>query len=88
MEDAPKISTGEDLLTMSGLVTARRSLLSEDHRDRFGISQHEGPKLVGRFPGSFKETSDSTRKQDQNTRMQIVTGQPKRDNSGLVLVSS
>ena len=88
MEDTPKISTGADLSTMSGLVTARRSLLSEDRRDRFVISRHEGPKLVGRFPGSFKEISDSTRKQDQNTHTQIVTGQPNRDNSGPVLVSN
>ncbi|KAM7498697.1 hypothetical protein LguiA_023111 [Lonicera macranthoides] len=85
-EDAIKISTGADLSTMSGLVTARRSLLSEDRRDIFGISQHEGPKLVGRFPGSFKETSDSTRKQDQNTHTQIVTGQPNRDKSGPVIL--
>ncbi|KAM7492584.1 hypothetical protein LguiA_035505 [Lonicera macranthoides] len=75
-EDAPKLSTGNDLSSMSGLVAARRSLLTADRRDRSGISQQEAPKLIGRFPGSFKEaTSDSMTKQDQSTiNMQCFEG--------------
>ncbi|CAK9183006.1 unnamed protein product [Ilex paraguariensis] len=64
MEDVPKMSTGADLSTMSGLVAARRSLVSEDRREKSGTTQHEVPKLIGRFPGSFKEASYSMVKQD------------------------
>ena len=63
-DDDPKISTGADLSTMSSLVAARRSLLSEDHKERSGLSQQEVPKLMARFPGSFKETSESFTQQD------------------------
>ncbi|KAK7244289.1 hypothetical protein RIF29_39109 [Crotalaria pallida] len=64
-EDAPKISMGGDLSTMSGLVAARRSMLSDDRRERSGSSQVEAPKLISRFPGSFKEASESLMQQDQ-----------------------
>lgn len=69
-DDAPKVSTGADLSSMSGLVAARRSLLSEDRRDRSGSSQQEVPKLIARFPGSFKETSESLMQQDQKDHSQ------------------
>jgi serine/threonine protein kinase len=73
-EDAPpKLSTGADLSSMSGLVAARRSLLTAgDSRDRSGISnQQESAKYIGRFPGSFKESSStasdsSMSRQDQS----------------------
>lgn len=89
MEDAPKLSTGTDLSSMSGLVAARRSLLTADRRDRSGISQQEAPKLIGRFPGSFKETSsDSMTKQDQSTiNMQCFEGH-RNDSKDPVLVST
>ncbi|KAA8526828.1 hypothetical protein F0562_008943 [Nyssa sinensis] len=74
MDDAPKISTGVDLSTMSGLVAARRSLLSEERREKSGPSQQDVPKLVGRFPGSFKEATESMAKQDQKIYTQGVTG--------------
>ncbi|KAE9585190.1 hypothetical protein Lal_00018049 [Lupinus albus] len=64
-DDAPKISMGGDLSTMSGLVAARRSMLSDDRRERSGSSQLEAPKLVSRFPGSFKEASEPLMQQDQ-----------------------
>ncbi|XP_027340529.1 probable serine/threonine-protein kinase At1g54610 [Abrus precatorius] len=64
-DDAPKISMGGDLSTISGLVAARRSMLSDDRRERSGSSQGEAPKLISRFPGSFKEASESMMQQDQ-----------------------
>lgn len=79
MEDAPKISTGADSSTMSGLIEARRSLLSADRRDKYGASQHEVPKLMGRFPGSFKGTSDTMTKQDQDTNIHGVAAHPNED---------
>lgn len=78
MEDAPKFSTGvADLSSMSGLVAARRSMLCEDRREKSGPSQQQAPKLMGRFPGSFKEASYSM--QDQNLQAQSATGQPSED---------
>uniref|UniRef100_A0A5B6YZ00 Protein kinase domain-containing protein n=1 Tax=Davidia involucrata TaxID=16924 RepID=A0A5B6YZ00_DAVIN len=79
MDDAPKISTGADLSTMSGLVAARRSLLSEERREKFGPSQQEVPKLIGRFPGSFKEASESMTKQDQKIHTHSITGSHQND---------
>ncbi|XP_057728508.1 probable serine/threonine-protein kinase At1g54610 [Arachis stenosperma] len=66
-DDAPKISMGGggDLSTISGLVAARRSMLSDDRRERSGSSQVEAPKIISRFPGSFKEPSESLMQQDQ-----------------------
>ncbi|XP_050371179.1 probable serine/threonine-protein kinase At1g54610 [Argentina anserina] len=57
-DDAPKISNGADLSGMSGLVAARRSMLTEERRKRSNSSQIDVPKVMGRFPGSFKEVSD------------------------------
>ena len=59
MDEAPKISNGADLSTVSSLVAARRSTLSEDHREKPGPSQQDVPKLITRFPGSFKESSET-----------------------------
>ncbi|KAK0600874.1 hypothetical protein LWI29_019066 [Acer saccharum] len=78
-DDAPKISTGGDLPTMSGLVAARRSLLSEDRRERSGPSQSEVPKLIARFPGSFKEASESMIQQDQKHHSQGVTASHQKE---------
>ena len=64
-DDAPKISMVGDLSTVSGLVAARRSMLSDDRRERSGSSQTVAPKLINRFPGSFKEASESMMQQDQ-----------------------
>ncbi|XP_052207383.1 probable serine/threonine-protein kinase At1g54610 [Diospyros lotus] len=72
MDEAPKISTGVDLSTLSGLVAARRSLLSDDTIDKSGTYRQEVPKLIGRFPGSFKEASESLIKQDQKINVQGV----------------
>ncbi|KAM5586017.1 putative serine/threonine-protein kinase [Rosa sericea] len=58
-DDVPKISNGADLSGMSGLVAARRSMLTEERRKRSNSSQMDIPKAIGRFPGSFKEASDS-----------------------------
>eukprot|EP00257_Ricinus_communis_P023483 XP_015583478.1 probable serine/threonine-protein kinase At1g54610 isoform X1 [Ricinus communis] len=89
-DDAPKVSTGADLSTVSGLVAARRSLLSEDRRERSGSSQPEVPKLMSRFPGSFKEVSESFVHQDQ--KLQGVASSHQKDgrisNNDPVLVSS
>ncbi|XP_047951454.1 probable serine/threonine-protein kinase At1g54610 isoform X1 [Salvia hispanica] len=63
IEDAPRNLGVADLSAMSGLVAARRSMLSEEHRDR-SYSHQEAPKLIARFPGSFKEGSHSMARQD------------------------
>ncbi|KAL3508680.1 hypothetical protein ACH5RR_028081 [Cinchona calisaya] len=72
MEDAPKISDGPDLSAMSGLVAARRSMLSEERKEKSCSSQQDVPKQFARFPGSFKESSNSMMKQDQNNH--VVAG--------------
>ncbi|XP_028807482.1 probable serine/threonine-protein kinase At1g54610 [Neltuma alba] len=64
-DDAPKISNGGDLSAMSGLVAARRSMLSDDRRERSGSSHTEVPKLISRFPGSMKEASESLMQHEQ-----------------------
>ncbi|KAI3457456.1 hypothetical protein Pfo_014119 [Paulownia fortunei] len=64
IEDASKGLAVADLSAMSGLVAARRSMLSEERRET-SYSQQDVPKLIARFPGSFKEASNSTMKQDQ-----------------------
>lgn len=74
-DDAPKLSTGADFSTMSSLVAARRSLLSEERsREKSGPSQPEVLRLMGRFPGSFKEVSESTIQQDQKHNSQGFPG--------------
>ncbi|GAB4849511.1 hypothetical protein Ancab_004305 [Ancistrocladus abbreviatus] len=65
IDDPPKVSSGADLSEMPALMAARSTLLSEDQRGRTGHLQPGAPKLIGRFPGSFKETSESMMKQDQ-----------------------
>ncbi|KAI9184890.1 hypothetical protein LWI28_002203 [Acer negundo] len=77
-DDAPKISIGGDLST-SGQVAARRSLLSEDRRERSGPSQSEVPKLIARFPGSFKEASESMIQQDQKHHSQGVAASHQKE---------
>lgn len=64
LEDAPKNLGVTELTAMSGLVAARRSMLSEERRDK-SLPQHEVPKLIARFPGSYKEVSSSAMSQAQ-----------------------
>jgi hypothetical protein len=87
LDDAAKISTGADLSTMSGLVEARR--MSEDRRQRSSSSQPEVAKFIGRFPGSFKESSEFVMQQDQKHH----TGSHKKEDARIsnkdpILVSS
>ncbi|GMI85323.1 hypothetical protein like AT1G53050 [Hibiscus trionum] len=68
-DDLPKNLTGANLSMMSGLVASRRnSLISEDSREQSDSSQTEVPKLIARFPGSFKEASDSSILQGHNVQ--------------------
>ncbi|RVW79359.1 putative serine/threonine-protein kinase [Vitis vinifera] len=71
LDDAPKVSTGADLSTLSSLVAARRSLLSEDRREKSGSSQPDVSKLIVRFPGSFKEASESTIQQIRSIKCRV-----------------
>ena len=80
-DDAPKISTGADL--SMGLVAARRSLLSEDRRERSGSAQPEVPKLIARFPGSFKEASESFIQHDQKHHAQGVAASHQKEDGRL-----
>ncbi|KAJ7981745.1 Kinase superfamily protein [Quillaja saponaria] len=80
-DDAPKISIGGDLSTMSGLVAARRSKFSEDRRDRSSSSQLEAPNLLSRFPGSFKEASESLIQHDQKNHTQGVLGPHQKEDA-------
>lgn len=94
LDDAPKVSTGADLsTTMSNLVAARRSLLSEDRREKSGLTQPEMSKLIVRFPGSFKEASEPTIEQDQKHQIQGATRSTQKEDGRTnskdpVLVSS
>lgn len=63
LDDAPKVSTGAEFSSMSGIVAARKSLLAGDCRERSN-SQSEAAKLMARFPGSFKEASESSSQPD------------------------
>ncbi|KAF7836721.1 putative serine/threonine-protein kinase [Senna tora] len=82
-DDAPKISTGGDISALSGLVAARRSMLSDDRRERSGSSQAEVPKLICRFPGSLKEASESSMQQDLKPQVQgVVAPPPKEEGRG------
>ncbi|CAI9773496.1 unnamed protein product [Fraxinus pennsylvanica] len=76
-EDAPKILTGADLSAVSGLVSARKSMLSEERWEE-SYSQLDFPKLISRFPGSFKEASNSTAQQDQKENTNVASR--KHDN--------
>ncbi|CAN0858566.1 Probable serine/threonine-protein kinase At1g09600 [Linum grandiflorum] len=69
-EEAPKICNGGDVSTIPGLVGARKSLLSEDRKERSVLAQTDVPKLIARFPGSFKETSESLSQQDMRHQLQ------------------
>lgn len=78
---------------MSGLVAARKSMLSDDRRERSGSSQAEVPKLMSRFPGSLKEASESLMQQDQKHHLQGVAAPPPKEegrgsNKDPILVSS
>ncbi|XP_059440886.1 probable serine/threonine-protein kinase At1g54610 [Corylus avellana] len=79
LDDAAKISTGADLSTMSGLVEARR--MSEDRRQRSSSSQPEVAKFIGRFPGSFKESSEFLTQQDQKHHTQGIVGSNKKEDA-------
>ncbi|XWS52067.1 hypothetical protein CRYUN_Cryun11dG0035500 [Craigia yunnanensis] len=71
LDDAPKLSIGADLSMTSSLVAARRSnIISEDRRERSCSSQSEAPKMIARFPGSFKEASESFIQQDPKHNVQ------------------
>ncbi|KAL6543269.1 hypothetical protein OROHE_010789 [Orobanche hederae] len=71
MENAPRNLGVADLSAMSGLVAARRSMLSEEYREK-SYSRVEIPKLISRFPGSFKEASNSITRRDQKNNGQPV----------------
>ncbi|MFQ6635444.1 hypothetical protein Gotur_011487 [Gossypium turneri] len=70
LDDAPKISTGADLSMMSGLVAPRTSLASDDCTEKSGFPQSKAPKMIARFPGSFKESSESGIQQDPKNNEQ------------------
>ncbi|GAB2277959.1 hypothetical protein Dimus_012657 [Dionaea muscipula] len=59
---------------MPGIVAARRSLWSEDQRDKSGPPQSGAPKLMPRFPGSLKESSVSLTRQDEKPYIHGAAG--------------
>lgn len=67
IEDASKSLAVANLSAMSGFVAARRSMLSEERRET-SYSQQDIPKHIARFPGSFKEASNPTMRQDQKNQ--------------------
>ncbi|KAH9613679.1 hypothetical protein KSS87_002318 [Heliosperma pusillum] len=80
LDDALKVSNGANLSTMTGSVAARRSFLSEDKRERTGPFHDGVPKLITRFPGSFKEVQESMARRDQVDHMQsLVNSQQNKD---------
>ncbi|KAH6795690.1 hypothetical protein C2S51_036676 [Perilla frutescens var. frutescens] len=81
---APRNLGVADLSAMSGLVAARRSMLSEEHRER-AYSHHEVPKLIARFPGSFKEASNSNSMTRQDLRNNGQHEDERASNSSIPL---
>ncbi|KAF5460972.1 hypothetical protein F2P56_020804 [Juglans regia] len=79
LDDAAKMSTGADLSTISGFVEARR--MSEDRRQRSSSSQPEVAKFIGRFPGSFKEGSESVTQHDQKHPSLGIAGSHKKEDA-------
>uniref|UniRef100_A0A2P2M014 Protein kinase domain-containing protein n=2 Tax=Rhizophora mucronata TaxID=61149 RepID=A0A2P2M014_RHIMU len=77
-DDAPKLSSGADLSTMSRIVAAR-SFLTEERKESPRTSQKEVPKLMTMFPGSFKEASESLTQQDQEHQSHCVAGSHKKE---------
>ncbi|KAL6199161.1 hypothetical protein ACLB2K_028948 [Fragaria x ananassa] len=84
-DDTPKISNGADLSGMSGLVAARRSMLTEERRKRSNSSQMDVPKAIGRFPGSFKEATDPL-PHDQKPIVPSIKKDDVRSNKDPVIV--
>lgn len=80
-DEPPKISTGTETFATSGLVAARRSMLAEDCREKSDSSQGEVQKLIGRFPGSFKETSESSMLPDQKFSNHSIAGSHDKERS-------
>ncbi|XP_023552103.1 probable serine/threonine-protein kinase At1g54610 [Cucurbita pepo subsp. pepo] len=80
-DDAPKMSTGAETFATSGLVAARRSMLAEDCREKPDSSQGEVKKLIGRFPGSFKETSESSMLPGQKFSNHSIVGSHDKERS-------
>ncbi|KAL3733747.1 hypothetical protein ACJRO7_023160 [Eucalyptus globulus] len=72
-DDASKSFAGADQV-VTGISTARRSLLSDNRRERSGPSHSEVPKLIGRFPGSFKEASECLIQQDPKNNIHGLSG--------------
>ncbi|KAL0320669.1 UNVERIFIED_CONTAM: putative serine/threonine-protein kinase [Sesamum radiatum] len=83
MEEAPKSLAVADLSAMSGLVAARRSMLSDEHREK-SYSQQGVPKLISRFPGSFKEASNSMSRQDHQKNNGLQEDEKASNNPVLV----
>lgn len=59
-----KISSGAQYQVISGVVMGR-GLPSDDRKEHSVNLQPEVPKLMGRFPGSFKEAAESLTQKDQ-----------------------
>ncbi|CAO2833397.1 unnamed protein product [Amaranthus hypochondriacus] len=78
LDEAPKMSNGADLSTISGPVAARRSFLSEEKREKSSSVQNGVPK-VARFPGSFKEASESMNRRDRADCMQGPTSSHRNE---------
>lgn len=92
MDDAPKVSIETDVPTMSALVEARRSLLSNNQREKSGSSKQEFPTVLGRFPGSINEVSKSPKEHEKQQGHLAADSQQKEDgrtsSNDPVLVSS
>lgn len=77
-DDAPKVSTGADLSTLSSLVAAR-STFTDGRREKSGSSQSEIANSVAVIPGSLHEVSDAIRKQERIHQVQGLSGSHQRE---------
>ncbi|KAK8503624.1 hypothetical protein V6N13_009772 [Hibiscus sabdariffa] len=75
LDDALKISTRADLSMISGSVAPRSSLTSDDSREKSGFPQSKAPKMIARFPVSFKESSEF------GTEQNLKHNEQKKDGS-------
>ncbi|KAE8677800.1 putative serine/threonine-protein kinase [Hibiscus syriacus] len=76
---------GVDLSMMSGLVAPRSSLTSDDSREKSSFPPSKASNLIARFPGSFKESSESGTEQDPKHNEQQKDG--RNNNKDPVLVT-
>ncbi|KAK1275529.1 putative serine/threonine-protein kinase [Acorus gramineus] len=77
-DDTSKVPSGANLSALSGLVAARRSVLSDDAREKAG-PQPDAMTPSGRFSESGNDASESMRKHEQLFRAHGLSGSQRKE---------